>query len=113
MHELSVAQAIADTAAARAAGRKVTEVAVRIGYLRQIVPDSLTFSWELLTEGTDLGGSRLAIDHVPAVIACRACDRETVLEVPLMICPACGGSDVALLSGEEFQLVSLDLAEVA
>lgn len=113
MHELSVAQAIADTARARADGHPVTEVAVRIGYLRQIVPDSLRFCWDLLTDGSELSGSQLAIEHVPAVIVCRGCGEETVLEVPLMICGSCGGDEVTLLSGQEFQLVSLDLAEVS
>src|SRR4051794_37327891 len=111
MHELSVAQAIADTAMARSEGQRVSEVAVRIGYLRQIVPDSLTFCWELLTEGTELAGSTLRIDHVPAVIACKKCGKETQLDLPILVCSGCGSDDVDLLSGQEFQLVSLDLAE--
>ncbi len=111
MHELSLCAAILETVDARAAGRPVGRVAVRIGYLRQVVPDSLRFSWEMLTQGTDLAGSELAIDHVPAVVRCRACGAETTLAWPVLACASCEGHDVELLSGEEFQLASIDVAE--
>ncbi|MGI8663552.1 MAG: hydrogenase maturation nickel metallochaperone HypA [Acidimicrobiales bacterium] len=113
MHELSIAQAILDTVDARAGGRPVRRVDVRIGHLRQVVPDSLQFSWEMLTEGTDLAGCALVVDHVPAVVLCRACGTETTLAWPVLACAACEGHDVELLTGEEFQIASLDVAEEA
>src|SRR5436190_17537688 len=111
MHELSLAEAIAAAAGARAAGRRVQRVSVRIGYLRHVVPDSLVFSWEVLTAGTDLDGSELAVEHVPAVVACGACGATTTLDLPILVCGACEGSDVELRSGDEFLLVSIDVAE--
>lgn len=108
MHELSVAQAIADAAVRRADGRRIERVEVRIGHFRQVVPDSLTFSWQLLTDGTDLDGCELAIEQVPAVIVCRDCATETVLAAPVLLCSGCGSSDVELVSGEEFAIMSLD-----
>ena len=44
MHELSICEAIARTVVDRAAGRRVLTVTVRIGYLRQVVPEALAFS---------------------------------------------------------------------
>lgn len=110
MHELAVAQAIADTVVARAEGHRVDRVEVRIGHFRQIVPDSLQFSWGLLTENTGLAGCALVIDHVAAVIACDACGEETTLDLPILLCRDCGSSDVKLVSGEEFAVVSIDRA---
>ena len=110
MHELALCQAIVDTVERHADGRRVEQVDVRIGHFRQVVPDSLQFSWELLTEGTDLAGCRLVIDHVPAVIDCRACGTATTLEVPILVCPSCGGSEVTLVSGEELLVASIDRA---
>jgi hydrogenase nickel incorporation protein HypA/HybF len=43
VHELSVSAAVVDTAIRHAAGRKVTHVHLRVGALRQVVPDSLAF----------------------------------------------------------------------
>lgn len=110
MHELSLCQAICATVLERADGRPVCRVDVRIGYLRQVVPDSLQFSWEMLTEGTDLEGCVLVIDHVPAVVRCRACGVDTTLDWPVLACATCEGHDVELLSGEELQIASFDHA---
>lgn len=112
MHELALCEAIAATVVRHAGERTAAGVVVRIGHLRQVVPDALAFCWTMLTEGTDLGGCTLEIEHVPAVIRCAGCGAESTLDLPVMICPACEGDDVALLSGEEFQVVSLELAEV-
>ncbi len=111
MHELSLCEAIAATVVKHAGERTAAGVVVRIGHLRQVVPDALAFCWTLLTEGTDLEDCALEIEEVPAVIRCTACGEESTLDVPLMICRACEADDVVLLSGEEFQVASLDLAE--
>ncbi|MGH9225383.1 MAG: hydrogenase maturation nickel metallochaperone HypA [Acidimicrobiales bacterium] len=111
MHELSLCEAIAKTVVKHAGGKPVAEVAVRIGYLRQVVPDALLFSWEMITSGSDLEGSTLAIEQVPAVVTCDVCGAETTLDMPIMLCGTCEASTVTLVSGEEFQVVSLELAE--
>jgi hydrogenase nickel incorporation protein HypA/HybF len=108
VHELSLCQAIADTVAQQANGQAVTRVEVRIGHLRQVSPDSLLFSWELLTEGTSLAGCELAIDHVPAVIVCESCGEQTTLDLPILLCSQCESTDVRLVTGEEFLIASID-----
>jgi hydrogenase nickel incorporation protein HypA/HybF len=110
MHELALSEAIADAVVARADSRSVTEARVRIGFLRQVVPDALAFAWEMVTEGTTLDGCALAIEHVPAVVACGGCGAHCVLTVPILVCGACGSTDVELRSGDEFLLVSIELA---
>jgi len=111
MHELSLCQAILEHVESRAGGRPVRRVDVRIGHLRQVVPDSLQFSWEMLTESTELAGCELVIEHVAAVVRCRECATETTLGWPVLACAACEGHDVELLRGEELQIASLDVAE--
>ena len=59
VHELALCQAIVDTVTRHADGHRVERVDVRIGHFRQVVPDSLQFSWELLTDGTELAGCTL------------------------------------------------------
>ena len=75
MHELSLAQAIADATLRYADGRPVVDVRVRIGHFRQVVPDALQFAWELLTADSELEGTMLIVEHVPAVVRCGVCDR--------------------------------------
>ena len=111
MHELSLCQAILEHVEGRAAGRPVRRVDIRIGYLRQVVPDSLQFSWEMLTQGTDLDGCELVVEHIPAVVRCRACGTDTTLAWPVLACAGCEGLDVELQSGEELELAWFDVAE--
>jgi|SRR6516165_6059504 hydrogenase nickel incorporation protein HypA/HybF len=108
MHELALCEAIADTVVRHAGGEPVSRVEVRIGHFRQVVPDSMQFSWKLLTEGGELDGCELAIDHVPAVLTCRTCGEETKLDVPILLCGACDSADVQLLRGDEFLVVAIE-----
>jgi len=113
MHELALSEAIADSVATRAASRPVTEARVRIGFLRQVVPEALTFAWAMVTDGTALDGCALVIEHVPAAVACRACGAHSVLTAPILMCGVCATTDVELRSGDEFLLVSIELAHAS
>lgn len=110
MHELSLCQAIARTVSQRAGERGVARVTVRIGHLRQVVPDALIFSWEILTAGSPLDGSILDVEQVPATVECSGCAAVTRLDLPVLVCATCGSHDVTLLTGEEFMLVSFETA---
>ena len=111
MHELSLAQAILGHVESRAHGRPVRRVQVRIGYLRQVVPDSLSFAWEMLTDDTDLAGTELVVEHIPAVVHCRVCDRDTTLDWPVLACAGCEGHDVSLRQGDELDVATIDVAQ--
>jgi hydrogenase nickel incorporation protein HypA/HybF len=111
MHELSIASAIVDTAIAHAGGRRVSVVTVRAGRLRQVVPRSLVFSFALVSRETLVEGARLELEVVPARLRCRACAREWDVEVPAFRCPGCGGGDVAVLSGDELEVESIEVEE--
>ncbi len=82
VHELALSEAIARTVLERAHDRRVSRVAVRIGHFRQVVPDALSFSWELLTSDTDLEGADLEIEHVPATVECSESRGDHHLAVP-------------------------------
>ena len=110
MHELSLCGSIANIVTRHAAGRPVSVIHVQVGQLRQVVPDTLVFCWELVSEGTPLAGSRIDVEAIPARIRCRACDRVTeVGDLPVFVCGACGGTDTEITSGEEFMITSLEL----
>ncbi len=112
MHELSLCEAIAEKVVMRATGRPIARVVVQVGHLRQVVPDALAFCWTMITDGTELDGSQMQIDQVPAVIVCDDCGTETTISLPILVCGSCESRSVTLISGEELMLVSLELAEV-
>jgi hydrogenase nickel incorporation protein HypA/HybF len=110
VHELSLCGSIASIVERHAAGRSVSVIHLQIGQLRQVVPDTLVYCWELVSEGTPLAGSRIDVEAIPARIRCRACDRVAeVGDLPVFVCGACGGTDTEITSGEEFMITSLEL----
>lgn len=112
MHELSLCAAIADIVDRRADGRAVEVVYVRVGQLRQVVPDALTFCWSMLVEDTGLAGSSLELEAVPARLHCRSCARRFALpDPPAFTCPGCGGVEVAVEAGEELLVTAVRFAQ--
>jgi hydrogenase nickel incorporation protein HypA/HybF len=112
VHELSLASAIVNTVDRHAAGRRVTVVTLRVGRLRQVVPDVLEFYFGIVAEGTVCSGARLEQELIPASLRCADCDREWDLELPLFRCPGCGGVDVEVTRGDEFEVESIDVEEL-
>lgn len=113
MHELALCGAIADIATRRAGERAVTAVHVRIGELRQVVPDTLTFCWTMVTEGTELDSARLEVERIAAVLHCRDCGAEHRMgDAISFACAGCGSLAVDVASGEEFDVTALDLARL-
>jgi hydrogenase nickel incorporation protein HypA/HybF len=114
VHELSICASIAGIAGRYAAGRPVSVINVRVGQLRQIVPDTLVYCWSLVSAGTPLAGSVLAVEQVPVRIRCLDCGSERDLgDVPAFACGGCGGTSVRVTAGEEFLITSLELAGVS
>jgi hydrogenase nickel incorporation protein HypA/HybF len=113
MHELSISSAIVDTAVRHADGRRVTAVRVRLGHLRQVVPSSLAFYFDLVARETVCEGARLEQEVVPARLSCRGCGHGWAIELPHFRCPECGSGDVAVESGEELEVESIEVEEAS
>lgn len=112
MHELSVASAVLDTALRHAEDRRVLVVSLRIGHLRQVIPDSLAFYFEIVSRDTPAEGARLEQVVVPARLRCGGCEREWDMEgTPDFRCPRCAVSEVAVVSGNELEVESIEIEE--
>jgi hydrogenase nickel incorporation protein HypA/HybF len=111
MHELSIADAIVRIACDAGGGRRVTLVEVKVGHLRQVVPDALAFAFDLVAQGTAAEGAELVLEPVPVAACCRDCGAESApSELPLR-CAACGGLDLDLLRGEELLVDAVEVEE--
>ena len=111
MHELSLCESIARAVTREAGGRRVSSVQLRIGALRQVVPDTLVYCWSITSRGPILDGSVLDVELVPAEIECRDCGATTLLEEMRMMCGSCGSTAVAVTAGEELLVTSIELQE--
>ena len=113
MHELSLMSAIVKTVERHAAGRRVAVVNVRVGRMRQVVPETLAFSFDIVARDTVCEGARLELEVVEARLRCRACEHVWTIELREFRCPACSGADVEVASGNELEVESIEVEEDA
>jgi hydrogenase nickel incorporation protein HypA/HybF len=111
VHELSLSSAIVNTAVKHAAGRRVAVIWLRVGRLRQVVPDTLEFYFGFVSQGTLCEGARLEQEVIDARLRCHACGHEWSIEIPAFRCPSCTGSDVGVSSGDELEVESIEVEE--
>lgn len=104
MHELAIAESVLHLALGHAAGRRVTGVGVLVGQMRQVVPDSLSFSFELVALGTEAEGAALEIEGVEAAGRCRTCGAESQIVAFPLCCASCGALDLEVVRGEELRV---------
>jgi hydrogenase nickel incorporation protein HypA/HybF len=111
VHELGIANEILGIALAEAerhAAKKVTSIRLRVGVLRAIEPEHLSFLFAHLAHGTPADGARLEILEEPVRVECPACGS---LESPSIVweCPRCKGSVAAATGGDSLEIVSLEV----
>lgn len=124
MHELSIARAIVDTALRHAEGARVVGVDVRVGALRQVVPRSLDFYFEIAARETACEGARLRLEVEPAWLRCRDCGREwdpaprpvdghgaIGPPLPTFRCPGCASASAELVRGEALEVESIEITQ--
>ena len=86
-------------------------VSLRVGALRQVVPDTLDFYFGFVAKGR-LRGARLEQELIAARLRCANCENEWEIELPVFMCPTCGhGGAVEVASGNEFEVESIEVEE--
>ena len=111
MHELSLATAVLNTALKHAEDRPVEVVAMRVGTLRQVVPDSLRFYWDIVARDTICEDARLEITEIDARLQCDDCGRAWEPLIAAFRCPECASAQVTVTAGEELEIDYLELKE--
>jgi hydrogenase nickel incorporation protein HypA/HybF len=109
MHEMALTQSVVEAVCEHAAGRRVHSVRVEVGALCAVVPDAMSFCFELAVEGTVADGARLDIDVRPGAARCRSCDAHFELTDPILLCP-CGSADVEVLTGRDLKILSMEVS---
>jgi len=111
MHELALCRSISSIALRACNGRRVRQVTIDVGALRQVVAPALVQCWSFIAADTLLAESRLVVNDIPAVIACQRCGLRTTLRQPFMVCDACDSKEVTVVSGREFMVRSIDVED--
>src|SRR5436305_1582989 len=114
MHELAIAESIVEAVEAKLVDCQavhVKNVRLRIGEASGVVPDSLSFSFELLANlDPALAGAQLLIDVVPHRALCLYCDKEFTIINFIAQCPTCEEWSNEVISGTELQILEMEIA---
>ncbi len=112
MHEMSIAQSLLDVIKdemQRHNASVLKSVLVHIGQLSAIVPESLSFCFEIMTSGTELEGAKLNMEIIPLTGKCRECGESFEIKDYAFECPLCNGTDIETLSGQELSIVEMEV----
>jgi len=113
MHELSLVESILQIVneyAAKEGFARVTALKLSCGKLSSVVPQALSFAFEVQSKGTLAEGAALEIEVLPAVIHCFTCEKDVETDRFEAQCPECQGFEVLLAGGtEELKLIELDV----
>ena len=115
MHEMGIAMQIIEIATESIPedqkGVQVEKINLKIGKLSNVVPDSLTFCFEIASKDTAVDGAILSIENIPVHARCKECSAEWTVEKPVFKCTACGSGQIKILAGQEMDISSIELAE--
>ena len=113
MHEYGLAEtllAVALEVAETHGGRPVEHLWVRLGRLRQVMPEALSFAFAAVAHGTLAEGATLHWEEVAPRVRCRGCDAIFAPEDQwFWTCPECGAADGEVLAGEEVVVTRVTL----
>lgn len=113
MHEMSIAQSlieIIEEEMQKYDARILRSVRLNIGQMSAIVPNALSFCFEVITAGTELEGARLIMDIIPLKGYCHACEGEFEIKDYTFICPACGSTKIETIEGQNLSIVEIEVA---
>lgn len=112
MRELSLTESVNNVIlelCARSGWRRVRRIVLKVGGMRKVNPELLSFAFSTVSKGTVTEGADLSILSMPIVFRCRACGKDSDSESTAFLCPRCGSPDVELLSGLELSIESMEV----
>ena len=112
MHEMSIAQSLIDILQeemAKHGAATLRSVRLSVGELSAIVPESLSFCFEIITQGTPLEGAKLLMDRIPLRGYCPQCEETFDIKEFVFICPTCGSTNIETIEGQELSIVEMEV----
>lgn len=111
MHEWTIADNLVRLVGEAARKENLAEVSavyVKVGVLRQVIPETLKTAFAHLIGETEFAGAELMIEEVPLAVRCRDCGSDAAGDDLAFTCGRCGSIDLEILAGAELFLDSLE-----
>jgi hydrogenase nickel incorporation protein HypA/HybF len=84
-------------------------VRLSIGEMSAVVPESLSFCFEIIIQGTPLEGAKLVMDRIPLKGYCQSCDEAFDIKDFVFVCPTCASTTVETIEGQELSIVEMEV----
>jgi hydrogenase nickel incorporation protein HypA/HybF len=110
MRELQYTQNILNKSLSRASdAKRIKNVYLILGEISELDQNLIEQHWHELSKGTSAEHARLHFRFKEAEVQCMACFNKYHPSNGEIHCPYCGSYGAKILSGEEFDLESIDL----
>jgi hydrogenase nickel incorporation protein HypA/HybF len=112
MHEMSIAQSLVDILREEMVknnARALKSVRLHVGQMSAVVPDSLSFCFNVITKETELEGAELVMEVIPIEGLCRECKETFLIEDYAFECPHCGSKEIKTISGQDLSIVEIEV----
>jgi hydrogenase nickel incorporation protein HypA/HybF len=112
MHEFSLIEAVIDSIEERSregSWGRITKVTLKIGEMRQVIPEILQFSFSVASKGSSMEGAELVIIELALEKRCRSCGNSW--KGSASRCTSCGCDDTETVSGMELEIESVEVEE--
>jgi len=113
MHEMSIAQSLFDILQeemVKHRAQSLKSVTLHIGQLSAIVPESLSFCFEIITSRTNMEGAKLQTEIIPLKARCRDCKNVFEIENYDFHCTHCGSVNLEMESGRDLSIIDMEVA---
>lgn len=115
MHELSIAENIIKIIKKdyKEIERNIKLVSVGVGELTGIIPESLTYIFDIIKGNYELNNVELKVTMVKCKIMCENCGNteEDYNLDSLQRCRACGSEDLRIIGGGDLTLLSIETSD--
>ena len=114
MHEIGVVRAMLHTVdefCEKNNVDSVAEIVIDIGELSLVIPKYVEEIYPTVTAGTKYKDTALIINTVPGLAECDDCDEIFNVIENKGYCPNCGSFDKTVLSGRDFTIKEIHIAE--
>jgi hydrogenase nickel incorporation protein HypA/HybF len=114
MHEVGIMESALSAVLGQArlhAAQRVHRIVLRIGALSGVDADALRFAFDAIAENTPAAGAELAIDAVPALAHCAACNADFGVTTGFIFsCPRCSRLSGDVRQGRELELSRIEMS---
>jgi hydrogenase nickel incorporation protein HypA/HybF len=112
MHEMSIAQSLIDVLRdemLKHDAKTLRSVRLNLGQMTAIVPDALSFCFQVITDGTEMEGARLIMETIPLMGYCSECEEEFEIKDYAFVCPSCDSTKINTIGGQDLSIVEIEV----